>query len=58
MISAVIDAADSIDLWHIEDSQLVMVGSRGRNLVTGALLGSTSLHRLHHSGVPVMVCHR
>jgi len=45
-------------LQHIEDLQLVVVGSRGRTLVTGVLRGSTSLNLLHHSPVPVMVCHR
>jgi nucleotide-binding universal stress UspA family protein len=44
-------------LRHVTDSQLVVVGNRGRNLLTGALLGSTSLNMLHHSPVPVMVCH-
>jgi len=44
-------------LRHVADSQLVVVGNRGRNLVTGALLGSTSLNLLHHCPVPVMLCH-
>ena len=52
------DGASKALLQHIEDSQLVVVGGRGRNLLTGALLGSTSLNLLHHSPVPVMVCHR
>jgi nucleotide-binding universal stress UspA family protein len=44
-------------LRHVADSQLVVVGSRGRNILTGALLGSTSLNLLHHCPVPVMLCH-
>jgi nucleotide-binding universal stress UspA family protein len=44
-------------LRHVAESQLVVVGNRGRNLLTGALLGSTSLNLLHHSPVPVTLCH-
>jgi len=44
-------------LRHVADSQLVVVGNRGRNVLTGALLGSTSLNLLHHCPVPVMLCH-
>ncbi len=44
-------------LRHAADSQLVVVGSRGRNLVTGATLGSTGLNLLAHCAVPVMICH-
>jgi nucleotide-binding universal stress UspA family protein len=44
-------------LRHVADSQLIVVGNRGRNLATGTLLGSTSLNLLHHSPVPVMLCH-
>lgn len=39
-----------------EDAQLIVVGNRGRGLVAGALLGSTGLNLLHHSGIPVMIC--
>lgn len=42
---------------HAADAQLVVVGTRGRNAVASTLLGSTSLNLLHHSAVPVMVCH-
>lgn len=49
--------ASSALMKHAADSQLVVVGTRGRNALTGALLGSTSLNLLHHSPVPVMVCH-
>lgn len=43
-------------LKHVDDSGLVVVGSRGRNALAGVLLGSTSLNLLHHSPVPVMIC--
>jgi nucleotide-binding universal stress UspA family protein len=43
-------------LRHAKDAQLVVVGSRGRGLLTGAVLGSTGLNLLHHSAVPVMIC--
>ncbi|MFS0897408.1 universal stress protein [Mycolicibacterium litorale] len=42
-------------LRHAADAQLVVVGSRGRNALTGLVLGSTSMNLLHHSPVPVMV---
>lgn len=42
---------------HLEHAQLVVVGNRGRAALTAALLGSTSLNLLHHSTVPVMICH-
>ena len=45
-------------LRHAKDSQLVVVGSRGRSLLTGAVLGSTGLNLLHHCSAPVMLCHR
>ncbi len=44
-------------LRHTSDAALVVVGTRGRNALAGVLLGSTSLNMLHHSPVPVMVCH-
>lgn len=43
-------------LRHLESAQLVVVGSRGRGLVTGSLLGSTGLNLLHHASIPVMIC--
>jgi nucleotide-binding universal stress UspA family protein len=43
-------------LRHTKDAQLVVVGSRGRGLLAGALLGSTGFNLLHHSAIPVMVC--
>ena len=48
-VKVLIDASDGADLF--------VVGNRGRNLLTGALLGSTSLNLLHHCPVPVMLCH-
>jgi len=44
-------------LKHLNDAQLVVVGNRGRAALTAAVMGSTSLNMLHHSNVPVMVCH-
>lgn len=41
---------------HIKDAQLVVVGSRRRNALVRSIFGSTSLHLLHHSEVPVVVC--
>ncbi|MFC7279994.1 universal stress protein [Paractinoplanes rhizophilus] len=36
-------------------AQLVMVGSRGRGAIRGALLGSTGLHLLQHAECPVLL---
>jgi nucleotide-binding universal stress UspA family protein len=44
-------------LEHLDDAQLVVVGNRGRPALTAVAMGSTSLNMLHHSNVPVMVCH-
>jgi hypothetical protein len=38
------------------DAQLIVVGSRGRRMLAGDLLGSTGLNLLHHSAIPVMNC--
>lgn len=43
-------------LNRLGGAQLVVVGSRGRNLVASTVLGSTSMNMLHHSPVPVVVC--
>ena len=44
-------------LDHLDNAQLVAVGNRGRAPLTAAVMGSTSLNLLHHSQIPVMVCH-
>lgn len=43
-------------LSQLRNAQLVVVGSRGRGLLAGTVLGSTGLNLLHHSPVPVMIC--
>lgn len=43
-------------LQHGENAQLIVVGSHGRNRVTGALLGSASQNVLHHALCPTMIC--
>jgi nucleotide-binding universal stress UspA family protein len=43
-------------LQHAADAQLIVVGNRGRGALSSMLLGSTTLHLLHHSPVPVMIC--
>lgn len=45
-------------LEHADGAQLLIVGSRGRNRLASVVLGSTGLNLLHHSHIPVMICHR
>ncbi len=49
-------AAALLDQIDVDGAQLVVVGTRGRNALASAVLGSTALNLLHHSPVPVMVC--
>jgi nucleotide-binding universal stress UspA family protein len=42
-------------LARAQTARLVVVGTRGRSELTGALLGSTSRAMVHHSPCPVMV---
>lgn len=49
-------AAALLNQISLDGAQMVVVGSRGRNALTSAVLGSTALNLLHHSTVPVMVC--
>jgi nucleotide-binding universal stress UspA family protein len=43
-------------LRRTKGAQLVVVGSRGRGLFAGTVLGSTGLNLLHHSAIPVVIC--
>ncbi|MBF6519806.1 universal stress protein [Nocardia farcinica] len=43
-------------LERAADAQVIVTGSRGRNRVTGTLLGSTSQNLLHHAPCPTVVC--
>ncbi len=38
-------------------ARLVIVGSHGRGVVAGALLGSAGLQLLHHADCPVLIAH-
>ncbi|MCA1008359.1 universal stress protein [Rhodococcus hoagii] len=43
-------------LEYAGQARFVVVGSRGRSRISGALLGSTSQNLLHHAPCPVMIC--
>ncbi|CAM2889393.1 universal stress protein [Prescottella defluvii] len=49
-------SAGRVLLEQAQRARMVVVGSRGRSRLTGALLGSTSQNLLHHSPCPVMIC--
>jgi nucleotide-binding universal stress UspA family protein len=42
---------------HSGGARLVVVGSRGRGALTGAVFGSTGLNMLQHCRIPLMICH-
>jgi nucleotide-binding universal stress UspA family protein len=44
-------------LRHCDGAQLVVVGNHWRSAIASVALGSTSLNLLHHSKIPVLVCH-
>ena len=46
-----------IGLAAEHNTQLVVVGNRGRGRLAGAILGSTSMNVLHHARCSILVCH-
>ncbi|WP_373293117.1 universal stress protein [Actinoplanes campanulatus] len=48
------DSAGSVLIEVSHGTQLIVVGSHGHGLVTGTILGSTSLQLLHHADCPVL----
>jgi nucleotide-binding universal stress UspA family protein len=52
----VTDNPGAASLRHITNAQLLIIGNRSANLLTNAMLGSTSLNMLHHCRVPVVLC--
>ena len=42
---------------HTGEYDLLMMGSRGRGMLTSSLLGSVSHYALNHSGIPVLIIH-
>ena len=44
-------------LQHSDGAQLAVVGNHWRSTIASVALASTSLHLLHHSTIPVLVCH-
>jgi nucleotide-binding universal stress UspA family protein len=44
-------------LQQSADAQMVIVGNHRRSALSSATLGSTTLNMLHHSTIPVIVCH-
>jgi nucleotide-binding universal stress UspA family protein len=49
--------ASRILLRESNDVQLVIVGNHRGTALSSAVLGSTTLNLLHHSEIPVVVCH-
>jgi nucleotide-binding universal stress UspA family protein len=49
------DSAAAVLVGVSHGAQLVIVGSRGRGTITGALLGSTGMQLLHHADCPVWI---
>lgn len=45
-----------VDFARKNESDLIVIGSRGRGLVKETLLGSTSNYVVHKSQIPVMIC--
>ncbi|GAA4393708.1 universal stress protein [Tsukamurella soli] len=48
-------SASDVLLDHTADAQLVVVGSRGRGEVAGAVFGSVSRMLIHHAPCPVLI---
>ncbi|BBZ33029.1 universal stress protein [Mycolicibacterium confluentis] len=44
-------------IQHSDGARMVVVGSRGRGALTGAVFGSTGLNMLQHCRIPLMICH-
>jgi nucleotide-binding universal stress UspA family protein len=49
------DSAAAVLVGISHGAQLVVVGSRGRHAIAGALLGSTGMQLLHHADCPVLI---
>ncbi len=49
------DSAAAVLVGVSHRAQLVVVGSRGRHALAGALLGSTGMQLLHHADCPVLI---
>jgi nucleotide-binding universal stress UspA family protein len=46
-----------VDCVRADGHDLIVMGSHGRGRLAGALVGSVSQQVVHHSPVPVLVCH-
>jgi len=47
--------ASTVLVKQVKENDLLIVGSRGHSAVTGTLLGSVSMHCVHHAPCPVVV---